>query len=227
MTVFKNDCPHCGTKSVAFTIISQWRAPKTVSLWDTLAYCGQCGRGILATFNMPKGKGPKDLLGISTNAEIFRPTVLPSPPSTGAPEHTPPNVSRFFTQGVENLPGNWDAAGSMFRKALEAALKNKFPDVEGDLYHRIEGAKQAGGMTADLAEWSHQIRLDGRNAVHEEKPYGKEDAERLYTFTNLVLLYLFTLPGMLKKARDDAAEETGVDPKPSSGQPPASDPGIQ
>lgn len=45
----------------------------------------------------------------------------------------------------------------------------------------------------DLADWAHQIRLDGRNAVHEE--------ERLSTFTNLILLYLFSLPGMIEQAQ--------------------------
>ena len=103
----------------------------------------------------------------------------------------------------------------MFRKALEAALKNKFPEIEGTLYDRIEEAAKEGGLTPDLAKWSHQIRLDGRNAVHEEKPYEKEDAERLHTFTRLVLLYVFTLPGMLKKARGEAEEETGANLEPS------------
>ena len=31
---------------------------------------------------------------------------------------------------MENLPRNYDAAGSMFRTALEAGLKEKFPEVE-------------------------------------------------------------------------------------------------
>ena len=40
----------------------------------------------------------------------------------------------------------------------------------------------------------------------DEEPFVKEDAELLSTFTRLVLLYLFTLPGMLNEARGASAE---------------------
>lgn len=102
---------------------------------------------------------------------------------------------------MDNLPGNWDAAGAMFRKALDTALKGKFPEIKGDLHKRIEKAQEMRELTPALAEWSHQIRLDGNEAAHSEDPFSQEDAERLQTFTNLVLLYLFTLPGMLAKAQ--------------------------
>ena len=108
---------------------------------------------------------------------------------------------------MENLLGNWDAAGAMFRKSLETALKNKFPDIKGDLYKRIEKAADQHKLTPDLAAWSHQIRLGGKDAVHDEEPFEKEEAERLSDFTRLVLMYLFTLPGMLDEARGTQAEE--------------------
>ncbi len=213
MSVFQADCPHCGTKSVAFTITAEIPTPpNNYFSWDTLAVCGYCNRGVLANFEADSDESPTALLKYGRQRHLSEPEIYPSRTSNEAPIHIPENLKRFYEQGVDNLQKNWDASGSMFRKALETALKIKFPDVKGDLYHRIEGAKEAGGLTADLAEWSHQIRLDGRNAVHEEKPYEKEDAERLHTFTRLVLLYLFTLPGMLKEARSDVEDETGADP---------------
>ena len=107
---------------------------------------------------------------------------------------------------MENLPGNCDAAGSMFRSALEAALREKFPEIEGTLYQRIERAAAQHSLTPDLAEWAHQIRLDGNDAVHGGEEFLKEDAERLQSFTELVFMYLFTLPGMLAKARNGQAD---------------------
>ena len=127
---------------------------------------------------------------------------------------------------MDNLQRNWTAAGMMFRKTLDTGLKAKFPDIKGTLEKRIDKAAELRGLTPDLAEWAHRIRLDGNDAAHEEEPSEEEDASRLCAFTKMVLLYLFTLPGMLKKARGEAEEETGADPEPSSGQPPASDPGI-
>ena len=158
MSVFKADCPHCGTRSVAFTISSERQAPSETHFhWETLAVCGNCDRGILANFESTTHNGPKELLNhhelefLRDEGYLGGPETYPSTTSDEAPSHVPQNVKRFYEQGVDNLQKNWDASGSMFRKALEAALKNKFPDVKGDLYHRIEGAKKAGGLTAALA----------------------------------------------------------------------------
>ena len=101
---------------------------------------------------------------------------------------------------MDDLTNNWDAAGSMFRKALETGLKRKFPDMKGDLNTRIKEAAEQQKLTPDLAEWAHQVRLDGNTAAHEV--FSKEEAVRLAEFTELVFLYLFTLPGMLKEAQE-------------------------
>lgn len=205
MSVFQANCPHCGTKSVAFTIAHQWNAHKQArQLWDTFAFCGQCSRGILATFYTPDGGDPVKWLGRGDRNRMEPPQISPSVLSTGAPEHTPENVAEFYRQGMENLPGAWDAAGSMFRKVLDTGLKAKFPEINGTLLQRIEKAAEQNELTPDLAEWAHQIRIDGNDATHEEDPFSKEDAKRLQTFTSLVLIYLFTLPGMLKKARGES-----------------------
>lgn len=205
MVVFQGDCPHCGTRSVAFSIIQEWHAVKAAGyLWDTLAVCGHCSRGVLASFVTPSSEGPTTCLQRYGGDTLETVELSPSLPDSTAPAHTPENVARFFAQGMENLPGNWDAAGLMFRRALEAGLKIKFPDIKGTLYERIEKASKQHKLTPDLAAWSHEIRLGGNDAAHDEEPFKKEDAERLSTFTNLVLLYLFTLPGMLDEARGAA-----------------------
>lgn len=173
------------------------------SRWDTLAFCGCCGRGILASFLVSGIVAPTDLLKNYEPSMLKDLRVFPMRPNTEAPAHTPENVGKFYKQGTDNLPGNYDAAGMMFRKALDVSLKVKFPDIDGTLtlYQRITEAEQQQGLTPDLAEWAHQIRLDGNDAAHEEEPFSKEDAESLHTFTELVLHYLFTLPGMLAEAR--------------------------
>ena len=90
------------------------------------------------------------------------------------------------------MSGNWDAAGTMFRSALEAALKDKFPDLSGTLFERIQKAAEHNALTPDLAEWAHEIRIEGNQAAHEDQPYQREDAERLEAFTDMVFRYLFT-----------------------------------
>ena len=94
----------------------------------------------------------------------------------------------------------------MFRSALEAGLREKFLDIEGTLYQRIESAADQGGLTAELADWAHQIRLSGNDAVHGGEQFSREEAERLQAFTELVFLYLFSLPAMLEDARAEPAD---------------------
>lgn len=211
MNVFKENCPYCGTKSVAFTILHETLWSKGSShagpqrcLWDAFSRCGQCERGVVATFETKNENPPRS----QGHDRVRLLKIAPSVPNTGAPNHTPENVARFFEQAMDNLAHNWDAAGGMFRKALDTGLRNKFPKMEGNLKTRIGEAANQQELTRDLAVWSHQIRLGGNEAMHEEDPFSEEEAQNLRDFTFLVFQYLFTLPGMLRKAggNPDAAK---------------------
>ena len=215
MSTFQADCPHCGTVSVAFTIACERKALKYSSgHWDTLAICGQCSRGVLASFYCPDAKPPTESLASVLKVTLEPPIISPTPRKTDAPEHTPVNVKKFYEQGMQCLPSAWDAAGSMFRKALEAGLKRKFPEIKDrlDLKKRIEKAASDQKLTPELAEWAHQVRLGGNEAVHDDDPFSREDAERLQVFTELVFLYLFTLPGRLDDARRAASAKVPKSP---------------
>ena len=211
MSVFKTDCPYCSTKNVAFTILQDTLWSKDAygtgshsCLWDALSKCGYCGRGIVATFLTNDQTSPQ-----KTNRYELK-SIAPPSPVTSAPKYTPKNAARFFEQAMNNLPKNWDAAGSMFRKALEAGLKSKFPDMKGSLYDRIKKAKKEQALTPELAEWSHRIRLDGNDAAHEAL-FSEKEAKDLATFTQLVFQYLFMLPGMLEEARYDPDEAAAAE----------------
>ena len=211
----RTTCPYCHTKGVAITIYavhyraqiftspsySQWG---TSGKWDTFGICGLCERGVLVVFEESR-KGDSD----ETWADFLRADprligVFPSPPSFSAPAHTPDTVARFVKQAKASLPENCDAAGAMFRKALETALKDKLPGIDDKipLRVRIKRAAAQQVLTQDLADWADQIALDGNSAAHDVEPFSREEAERLDAFTDLVLQYLYTLPGMLKEAQE-------------------------
>ena len=107
---------------------------------------------------------------------------------------------------MDNLPKNYDAAGSMFRKAFDTALKSKFPTVKGRLVGSIRKLSDEHKLTPDFANWADRIRLGGNDAAHEEDPFSQEAAKELASFTELVLLYLFTLPGMMPKAQTSTSK---------------------
>ena len=201
---FPANCPHCGTKKVAFTVRDviclgeEFDANFRIVSFDLFVQCGYCDRGIIATFHV--GDGDHSLVQYIEEGGIPD-SIAPTQPSLDAPPHTPDHAARFFKQGRDNMSGNWDAAGAMFRSALEAALKDKFPDPSGTLFSRIQQAAERHALTPELAEWSHQIRIEGNKAVHDEGPYQEEEARLLEAFTDMVFRYLFTLPGMLQERK--------------------------
>ena len=207
MSTIRGHCPHCGTNKVALEIVKQHRisAPLGVWQWHVFATCGFCNSGVLLTLETSVDSSPTELCQDGYLPKLL--SIAPPLPDTGAPAHTPVNVAKFYRQGMENFGlGNWDAAGGMLRKALDVGLKEKFPEIEGKLWKRIEKAVENHQLTPELAEWAHQIRDLGNNAMHEEEPFSKEEAEDMSAFTDLVFRYLFTLPGMLAEARRDPDE---------------------
>ncbi|MYE14829.1 MAG: DUF4145 domain-containing protein [Gammaproteobacteria bacterium] len=204
--IFKHNCGRCGARSVAFTIRSEpYRSRGEDSsgsyAFDVFAVCGNCNRGSVATYIYGSRSFELEYARLSK--------LSPRRPSTDAPAHTPQNVAHFYRQAVRSMPGLWDAAGSMFRKTLESALKAKFPSLSGSLYDRIKSAGEKGWLTKELAAWADHIRLDGNDAIHDENPFEQDQAETLATFTRLILLYLFTLPGMLAEAQGTEGEAQG------------------
>ncbi len=208
-TQFKADCPYCLTRSVAFTVtaVIRWKRFLEDEHYDVFARCGypSCGRGIIKTVGMREnGLSLTYKLAIDGNPS----RIVPRFPSPYAPLHTPDRAARCFKQGRDsNLSRNWDAAGAMFRKALDVGLKHKFPELSGSLFERIQQAKENGGLTKDLAEWAHEIRMEGNTAVHDEDEYKEEEAKPLEAFTDMVFRYLFTLPAMVQEKKGDASTQ--------------------
>lgn len=130
------------------------------------------------------------------------------PPAKQAsiPGHLPDNVAAYFSEAVANVKTGPNAAGAMFRKSIDVALKHIDPDAKGNLVKRIDKAANSGKLTADLAEWAHHVRLEGNDAAHDEDPFTPEEADELHKFTDLMMRYLFTLPGMLQARRSDSTE---------------------
>ena len=200
MAIFRADCPHCGIQQVAFQVINNVMITDQSGqkFWDILARCGGCDYGVVAAFDIDSPRTtPTDHSRLIPHSLL---KIVPEPPDTSAPDHTPPHVASFFKQGANSLQQrNFDAAGSMFRKALETSLKSKFPEISAklNLYKRIDKAVENHDLTPDMGKWAHEIRDLGNDAAHDEVPFSGEEAQALHDFTRLVLMYLFTLPGMV------------------------------
>ena len=204
-TDFKRDCPHCLSKGASFSIRHQWEERGTSYAANLLAVCGVCNRGILILARSSSGSFPTNLTSQVQDFPTSRLYIEEAWPdvSIELPDDMPPSVQSFYLQGIKNLAGqNWDAAGAMFRKALDVSTKILVPEhKKKSLFARIEKLVSSGKLTEAMGEWSHEIRLDGNDAVHDEEPESENDAQITQKFTEAFLRYSFTLPSMVARNR--------------------------
>ena len=135
--------------------------------------------------------------------------TFPKAEASKSPADVPPKVEAAFLSGLDNLrrPGGANAAGAMFRRAIELSARAMEPDAPSgiNLKQRIERLPDTV-VTPAMKEWAQHIRLEGNDAVHGPDDYSDDDAKQLHTFAELFLTYAFTLPEMLKKAKQPEAK---------------------
>jgi hypothetical protein len=169
-----------------------------------MAVCGLCKQGLLIlsrAYSAPHSNLlQNDVPFPSSQYKVER--TWPAFTSR-CPDHVPSNVETFYNQGLENLAtGRWDAAGAMFRKSLDVATKALAPEHRGEtLFKRINKMVDAGQLTAPMGDWSHEIRLDGNDAVHDDEPETEADARASQKFAEAFLTYSYTLPKMVELNR--------------------------
>lgn len=190
---FRHTCPHCQTRQVSFGIVGglvYLFYDSEGTKMATLAGCGHCSRPVMATF---KGNNPARMF-------LRSPLMLDPSPAPKAPEHTPDSVARRYKEALANVGSDaFESAVMMFRKTLQLALRTVRPKEKGDLVSQIRSAAAAGAISKDLADSADAVRLGGNIAAHEDTTFTLEEARELQQFTDMVLMYLFTLPEMLNR----------------------------
>ena len=205
------DCPHCHVKSVSFTSYAQSLKPNTKIL-VTAFYCNNCYGGYIAEIEAISNPMPHEVKGniATTNHCIIR-KEYPLALATKSPKYLPENIDKFFLQAANSLKsGNLDASSMMSRKVLEVAVKTLNPEGSGTLYKRIEQLATSGKITEELKDWAHIIRDDGNEAAHEEDPVTPEFTNEILSFTEMFLMYTFTMPGMVASRSHDEQENSSA-----------------
>ena len=91
--------------------------------------------------------------------------------------------------------------------AVDAMLKAK-GYKDGNLYGRIDKAKEDGVITSDMAAWAHEVRLDANDNRHADEQADlptKQAAERVIDFASALAQFLFVLPARVERGRGGAA----------------------
>jgi hypothetical protein len=116
-------------------------------------------------------------------------------PSAGEVDSSIPERPReYLRQARESLHA---PAGAIMlaASAVDAMLKLK-GYTKGSLYSRIESAVTDHLITADMALWAHQVRLDANDQRHADEGAtlpSEEEAKRVLDFTTALADFLFVL----------------------------------
>ncbi|WP_321968866.1 DUF4145 domain-containing protein [Paraburkholderia tropica] len=213
MATFAIKCPHCLRDNTSFTVVTSrphFPFEKNSHGWkkvETFASCNACQRGICGTVlvNHPHVTVQLETTGLvidsSDNVKIGE--WFPNSPKADVPAHLPALVAQVFTEAEElRLAGFRGPSGNAYRRALEAALKDVAPNMNGTLFKRIERLAEEHRLTQHMSQFAHRIRTLGNEASHETPVVEHDEIDDLAIFTRLFLMYEFTLPGMLPKTDD-------------------------
>ena len=188
---------------MTFTSFAEVCHPLRTNVSLVAFWCGGCRSGYFAEIRRDSNITPHQYPADIEADQAAHLTIMAEYPEAQvieAPRHLPENIESFYLQAVKSLKsGNYDAAAMMSRKVLESAVKKLNPSASSNLYKKIEALHGSGKITDDLKEWAHIIREDGNEAVHEDAIASEEFANELISFTELFLMYTFTMPGMVQE----------------------------
>lgn len=156
--------------------------------------CKRCGGVIIVGGVYPSGQNPTQ----ASPQEIY-------PRSEEVDASVPSPARDYLTQAFLSISA---PAGSVMlsASAVDAMLKAK-GYAKGKLYDRIEKAAADHLITAEMATWAHDVRLDANDQRHADVGAGlptADDARRCIEFAGALASFLFVLPARVERGRKAA-----------------------
>ena len=167
-------------------------------------------------FAHPSNISPRDCIGDPRNNSYKTLGMYPKSEKIEAPEHVPAVIAQDYKEAMDSLQRqNWTSAGMMFRKVLfltTVTLANGDTDVKKmRAIERIKALAKDQKISPAMKDWADIIRLEGNAANYEDK-FDEASATQMKEFTELFLIYAFTLPARVKEARERYAPDTPDSP---------------
>lgn len=182
-------CPHC---KVAKPLLARvWNmdtsdhAKGNKRFWSTYL-CKSCGGVVLA------------VSPIDSTHDIT--CIWPTPQSVA--EEVPARAREFLSQAISSLHAPAGAV-MLTASAVDAMLKDK-GHKDGSLNTRIDTAAKAHLITAEMAAWAHEIRLDANDQRHADEATSlpsEADAAKAIEFANALAQFLYVLPARVERGR--------------------------
>ncbi|MDU1953588.1 MAG: DUF4145 domain-containing protein [Atlantibacter hermannii] len=213
---FNISCPHCLRENAVLEGFSEHQRYET-NIFDIGFFCRSCSHAGIAVVHTSRN-GPFYETQRSSGLNIVIPNdpgytllnVYPEPSVHTAPESTPKRAADAFIESKDNLQrGRYDTAVMICRKTIDIATKNLLGDESKNekLVKRISLLHGKGLITEQMKDWAHIVRIDSNGAVHSDEEFTKEEAEEMIGFTEVFLIYAFSLPAMVASRKSEHTAE--------------------
>ena len=210
------NCPHCHAESVGFVSqVSHQRSLQIRGLpsWNALFVCRRCQDSIVVKLFNQKGSAtaPHSIGGDPQDFGFVIDSVYPAPQSIDIPDHVPGDIQNDYVEAETNLKRQaFISAGIMFRRVLDRVTKKLAPEAQDQpLNKRIAHLAKANKISPEVSDLADFIRQDGNVAAHEEE-FDKGQALKMRNFTYLFLLSVYTIPGLVERAREPSPIENNT-----------------
>nr|MDP2190909.1 DUF4145 domain-containing protein [Rhodoferax sp.] len=178
-------CPHCGVDKPNLVHSGQFEpiAYNTQRRYWRVYVCVRCA-------GLVSAEAP------GWDHDTF--AIFPSPQDVS--EDLPVRARAYLDQAISSLSAPAGAV-MLAASAVDAMLKAKNLN-SGSLYARIDEAAKTHLITAEMAEWAHDVRLDANDQRHadDELPLpDQEQAKKCVEFALALGQFMFVLPARVQR----------------------------
>lgn len=214
MLSFDKTCPHCLKDNAVLVGFSEKKRGDS-DIYDVAFYCRSCNKAGIAVVQATNAGGPLSVASnnyenivIPSNRNWFEfIEMYPKAISNAAPDNTPERAAKFFVESKDDFQRRrYETCVMNCRKVIDIATKVLMGDEAGDeqLSKRISMLYGKGKITEQMKDWAHIVRIDSNGAVHSDEEFNEEEVEQILRFTEVFLMYSFTLPAMIERRRADS-----------------------
>jgi hypothetical protein len=121
---------------------------------------------------------------------------------TDVDPNIPERARNYLNQALQSLTAPAGAV-MLAASAVDAMLKEKGFN-KGSLNQRIDAAAKEHLITAEMAAWAHDIRLDANDQRHSDETVplpSTKDARKSVEFANALAQFLYVLPARVERGR--------------------------
>lgn len=230
MALLKASCPRCGTSGTTFDVTAQKSLGILESGWvehfEMFSVCRHCHKPTIFAIknkeyeNAGSIKDPNGAVKYTGYLNDFMLVTgyvnIKNNGVEGPPDYVPDDIAAVYLEASTCLVVQcWNAAGAMFRLAVDLATKKLLPEVgepaakiRRSLGLRLQWLFEQGLLPSELQELAECIKEDGNDGAHDAT-LTKNEALDLQDFTRSLLERIYTVPKRLELAAERRRERRG------------------